>query len=182
MTTTIPTPDNILVTRPHYVTGQIHVQVRRSYTPIADELLALGDPRITEIRVSPDRVVVGERHGLPVHGPGVGTDARAEIDSAIAQLRAVWGDLPVQDHTTATGATAETMIETMRRLLAECEAEARRQGWEGDYGRELTAEECEHIATGARHIHGRRPTREEWAEIGMRRIGGQHLESDDGSR
>lgn len=71
--------------------------------------------------------------------------------------------------------TTETPSETIRRLAAECIAEAQSEGWTGD-GYELTAADCEAIDDGFASHHGRRPTKADWTDAGYPHVGGAHYE------
>lgn len=61
----------------------------------------------------------------------------------------------------------ETTMTTLKALIEDCIAEARRQGWDGEGQYELTGPDCDWIIS---HL-GRNPTREEWAAAGYRRNG-----------
>lgn len=66
------------------------------------------------------------------------------------------------------------MERTIRELLSECEAEARRQGdFEG--GWELTRHDMEWITDQL----GRKPTRDEWAAAGLRWVGDAHVAEEE---
>ena len=62
-------------------------------------------------------------------------------------------------------------LETIKGQIEQCEAEARRHGWEGARY-EPTPEDCEAIVRAL----GYRPTRAEWASAGVYWVGDAHAE------
>lgn len=60
--------------------------------------------------------------------------------------------------------------DTLRALLAVCEAEARKQGWIGEW--EALETDLEWICD----VFGRKPSREEWTDVGIPGIGGANVE------
>ncbi len=65
-----------------------------------------------------------------------------------------------------------TPLDTLRASLALCRSLAREQGWEGaDAEYQYTAEDLHFVTDEI----GRKPTREEWAEAGIRWVGEDHV-------
>ena len=62
------------------------------------------------------------------------------------------------------------MTQDIKRLLSECLADARREGFDGEW--EPTAEAPEWGCA----VLGRKPTREEWSSAGLKFVGGAHVE------
>jgi hypothetical protein len=63
-------------------------------------------------------------------------------------------------------------ITTLTAEIADCIAEARRNGYDGtDRDYQLTALDCDSIT----NTLGYKPTREEWADAGYRFIGDKHV-------
>lgn len=61
------------------------------------------------------------------------------------------------------------MEDKLTKELKSCEAEARKQGWRGEWA--PTQEDCSWIVS---HL-GRKPTQDEWAAAGYPHVGAQHI-------